>query len=160
MARTLIITTSLVILAAFVACSNTPEQEPLTIDEYIDWCSTNTSNDTAAKVLNIDPYDFGDASTITWGEMLLVTEAHIEVLKSIVPPTVFEKFHNAQIEFHQGSAPFYKELPSEDFLDPSIIEVMLEDDDQSWRILRVSSSIEQLAPDLETRIRNNCVNRY
>ena len=138
----------------------TPTTQTLTESEYLTWCSVNTSNDTSGRVLGIDPNDFGDVSTITNGDMILALEVHIDVVDAVEPPESIEKFHTAQRHWFEGLIEYYGRFPQNEYVDWWALEQdLLEDAELSWRLLTVSTAIENLPASIRTQIVNNCLNQ-
>ena len=139
--------------------SPTPTAQALTVAEYLAWCAINTSNDTTARVLGIDPSDFADASTVTNGDMVRALEAHVEVVDSVVPPSAIDRFHTAQRNWFEGLSGFYGRYPANEYVDwGSFEQNLLADTDLSWRLLTFTTVLERLPDHIRNPITNNCFN--
>ncbi len=154
---------STLVIATRTSTPSTPTPSPtpqsLTVTEYIAWCSVNTSNDTTARVLGIDPNDFGDASTVTNGDMVVALEAHIQVVESVESPPTLERFHTAQRHWFEGMAGYYGGYPQSEYVDWwSLEQNLLEDAELSWRLLTLSTAIENLPTSIRNQITTKCFN--
>ena len=141
------------------ATSPVPESHALTVEEYVDFCSANTSNNTTASVLGIDPNDYADVSTMTNGDMVRVLEAHLQIVKPVIPPPVLERYHIAQIGFFEGLIQYYGTFPPKNYIDWRTFERdLVEDADLSWKLLTLSTAIDNLPGDLGQRVLSHCSN--
>lgn len=130
-----------------------------TVEEYVDFCSVNTSNNTADSVLGIDSTDFADVSTITNGDMVRALEAHVQILEPVRPPPVLERYHIAQINFFEGLIQYYGTFPPKNYIDWQAFERdLLEDADLSWKLLTLSTAADRLPGDLGQRVLTRCSN--
>ena len=141
-----------------ISATPTPASS-LTVAEYLAWCAVNTSNDTTARVLEIDPTDFADASTVTNADMARAVGAHVEVVDSVVPPSAIERFHTAQRNWFEGLSAFYGRFPANEYVDWGSFEHnLLADTDLSWRLLTFTTALERLPDHIRNPITNNCFN--
>ena len=139
--------------------SPTPTAQALTVAEYLAWCANNTSNDTTARVLGIDPTDFADVSTVTNGDMVRALEAHVEVVDSVEPPSAIERFHTAQRNWFEGLSGFYGGYPANEYVDwGSFEQNLLADTDLSWQLLTLTTALERLPDHIRNPITSNCLN--